>query len=697
MDANIECLRVDDAKLDVMAQKVWCDVERPIVAIPVDYKLRSRESSTSGYVMLTRGALYVFKKPKLIGQPELVAKWHPLDIRTLTLKPNLMVFEFDDYQSSLKGDDLPSLATAMITILKEATYGIKDIVLMNVNSEVPLPPVEVHQRPNMAIKWRALLLAHFYDIKGEQLYTIDYFQKWEDKQRPLMILGPSFHPGNFAPAFGHAIGWESMIDSVCFQSFAPTKFARMLDCLLENSYTIKRIIFSDMKPKRVGQFAMNRIRRTSVESWWFLRSCKEQFLGWAEHTKGLPENSMKELMLHACPWDKDVWNEFPEMVRRSPALTNCRSLEIGKMAKGTFTSKAITGLMNAMTGLQKIILKGNQCDGTTTLLACCRAKCNVRSIEVSLVHFKKPFPPNAVLPQSLLCLDVSQSAFTPDALKSLLQMVARSDLPHPIVLKACSLVVKPAVYMGLSTLNLAECRPNLAEVDWSGNTMPADAVKFLFAYLFTQQGRLRLVALNNCSTDNPVEFMKLVLQLVTAIPLCGLEFSNKFDKTLYAQFLGALGTAVSLRKLNVSGSGSQEQGLGALNQLIQQLPNLNELHADGFLPENPAAIAAFWTTVSQCPELVACDMPNEDFRHLGLTPNRLDPQTQKALALVKGKERPTCADQRVDYSIQSLASGGSGEFGPEIFKLAAKMPWRARSYDLSGHGEDSIQPLQSDE
>ena len=697
MDANIECLRVDDAKLDVMAQKVWCDVERPIVAIPVDYRLRARESATAGYVMLTRGALYVFKKPKLIGQPELVTKWHPLDIRTLTLKPNLMTFEFDNFQSSLKGDDLPALATAMITILKEATYGIKDIVLMNVNSEVPLPPVEVLQRPNMAIKWRALLLAHFYDIKGEQLYTIDYFQKWEDKQRPLMILGPSFHPGNFAPAFGHAIGWESMIDSVCFQSFAPTKFARMLDCLLENSYTIKRIIFSDMKPKRVGQFAMNRIRRTSVESWWFLRSCKEQFLGWAEHSKGLPEKSIKELMLHACPWDNDVWNEFPEIVRRSPALTNCRSLEIGKMAEGTFPVKSVCGIMEAMTGLQKIVLKGNHGDGASMLAACCKAQSNVRWIDVSLVHFKKALPANVVLPPSVLGLDISQSAFSPDALKSVLQMVARGDRQFPVVLKAVSLCMKPAAYQTLATINLQECRPNLVEVDWSGNTMPAEAVKFLFAFLFTQQARLRLVALNNCSTDNPVEFMKLVLQLVTAIPLHGLEFSNKLDKTLYAQFIGALGSAVSLRKLNLSQSGSQEQGLGALNQLIQQLPNLNELQADGFLPENPAAIAAFWATVSQCPELVACDMPNDDFRHLGLTPNRLDPQTQKALAIVKGKDRPTCAEQRVDYSIQSLQSGGNGEFGPEIFKVAAKVPWKARSYDLSGHGDEGIHALQSDE
>ena len=695
MLGNIEYIRVDDNKLDSMSQKVWCDVERPIVVIPVEYKLRARDSSTSGYLMLTRGALYVFKKPKLIGQPDLVAKFHPLDVRQMNLRAGHMVLEFDDFQASFKGDDLVHLATAMLVILKEATFGIKDIVLMNVNSEVPLPSTEVTQRPEMAIKWRALLLAHFYDIKGEQLYTIDYFQKWEDKQKPLMILGPSFHPGNFAPAFGHAIGWESKIDSVCFQGFAPTKFARMLDCLLENSYTIKRLVFSDFKPKRVGQFAMNRIGRTSVESWWFIRCCKEEFLGWAEHSKGLPEKSINELMLHACPWDNEVWKEIPELVRRSPPLSNCRLLEIGKMTDKPFQPRVLTSIIEAMNGIQKLVFKGNQGDGSDILMACCKAQTQIRSIEITLMPFHKVVQ-DVALPASLLALDISQSAFTSDSLKSVLELIVRQDAQYPIVLKARGLIIKPQVYQAMATINLGMCRPNIAEVDWSENTMSAECAKFLFAYLFTQQARLRLVALNNCSTDNPVEFMKLVLQLATAIPLSGLEFSNKYDKTLYAQFIGALGSVTSLRKLNLSHSGSAESGMGALNQILPQLPNLNELNADGFLPENPAAIAAFWTTVSQCPQLVACDMPNDDFRHLGLTPNRLDPQTQKALAIVKSKDRPTCAEQRVDYTIQNLQRGNA-DFGPEIFRLAPSVPWHLRSYTFTGHGEEHVHQLESDE
>lgn len=689
MRRNLECIRVDDSKLDAMAQKVWCDVELPIVVIPVDYKLHARDSWTAGFVMLTRGALYIFKKPKLIGQPDLVNKINLLDVRQMTLRADLMILEFDDSQTSFKGDDLPQLATAMLVILNEATYGIKDLILMKVNSDIQLPPTEVLERPEMAIKWRALLLAHFYDIKGEQLYTIDYFQKWEDKQKPLMILGPSFHPGNFAPAFGHAIGWESKIDSVCFQSFAPTKFARMLDCLLENAYTIKRIVFSDFKPKRVGQFAMNRIRRTSVESWWFIRCCKEQFLGWAEHSKGLPDNSVNELMFHACSWDNEVWRELPELVRRSPALTNCRTLEIGKVTASPFPVKVLTPLITSMCGIRKLVFKGNSGEGSSALIACCKSETHIRAIEVSLMTFKNAIPTDTVLPPTLLYLDISQNAFTSESFKSVLELITRRDAENPMVLKACGLVIKPTAYQAIQGINLSACRPNLAEVDWSDNTIPADGVKSLFAYLFTQQARLRLVSLNNCSTDNPVEFMKLVLQLTTAIPLSGLEFSNKFDKTLYAQFLGALGSATSLRKLNVSHSASGESGLGALNQLLSQLTNLNELSADGFLPENPAAVAAFWTTVSQCPQIVACDLPSDDFRHLGITPNRLDPQTQKAFAIVKGKHRPTCALQRVDYSIRSLEQG-AGEFGPEIYKLAPTVHWQLRPYMFTGHGEEHV-------
>ena len=43
MAASIEFIRADTSKLEVMAQRVWCDLERPIVACQVEFKFKEKE------------------------------------------------------------------------------------------------------------------------------------------------------------------------------------------------------------------------------------------------------------------------------------------------------------------------------------------------------------------------------------------------------------------------------------------------------------------------------------------------------------------------------------------------------------------------------------------------------------------------------------------------------------------------------
>ena len=285
---QIECIHdIDDSKVEAMCTKVWCDYERPIVAVPLEFTLSDRDSSTNGYLLFTRGAAYLFKAKFLTNQPDFVHKFHMLHVKALTIRKQSLIFEFDTTRITLKTDDAIAIATAMLTVLYESTYGVPNIQLPAIRKEAVFPDVIVNERPKNALKWRALFLAHYYDIKGEQLYTLDYFDKWEDKQKPIIILGPSLHPGNFASAYGHAVAWETKLDSVAFQSFAPTKYSSMIESLLLNACTITRVAYTDYKPKKLPIFNMH-VPKTSVKLWWFLRCCADLILLWAEESRNLP-------------------------------------------------------------------------------------------------------------------------------------------------------------------------------------------------------------------------------------------------------------------------------------------------------------------------------------------------------------------------------------------------------------------------
>ena len=159
----LPCIQVDEKKLKAMMSEVWSSLESPLVAIPVDYRLYARKKSLrSGYVLVTRGAVYVFKS-KFMKPVVFDKKIHILDMRKITItKDNMMVIEFDDYNAEIKTKSITSLYAGIFTVLREVTFGVVEFRELPVESEIPLPRVEITERIPEAIRWRALFLAHFY-------------------------------------------------------------------------------------------------------------------------------------------------------------------------------------------------------------------------------------------------------------------------------------------------------------------------------------------------------------------------------------------------------------------------------------------------------------------------------------------------------------------------------------------------------
>ncbi|OHT16835.1 hypothetical protein TRFO_12923 [Tritrichomonas foetus] len=669
---------VDDTKLESMASKVWCDLERPIVAVPLEFKLKDRDSFTNGFLMFTRGASYLFKS-KIFGHPEFIQKFHLLDVRCMILRHETLVFEFDNHAITLKTEDVAPIATAMLTVLYEATYGIQGIHLLNVRKEIAFSDVVVNERPKSALKWRALFLAHFYDIKGEQLYTVDYFDKWEDKQKSIIIIGPSLHPGNFAEAYGHAIAWEPKIDSVAFQSFAPTKYSRLIECLLQNAHHIHRIAYTDYKAKKLPQFNFH-VSQTSVKVWWFIRSCAELVLSWAQESRHLPPG-LTDILIANSHFTSDQFSELVNLIHQSEPASHMTHFEFSRTNIHNFPFNDITKLCSFSKNLEMITIRGIDVDGSHLFRAICKAQSPIKIVHLTHLQWRTQLKGDDLrLPPTLLHIDVSYSAFTQQSLKSLFVELTRYPQQIPFVLQASTLMIKPICYAGLSEIQFDLCQPNICEFDFSGNTCPAEQTRFLFAFLFTQR-RLRLLSLNNINTDNPTIFMQYIIQLAQPLNLSGLDLACKFPAQLYAQFLQALVNVKSLRHLCVSNSESGDQGLAALDMLIKGLPNLTELIADGFKPQNPAAICAVWNDISLLPSLKACDLPSDDMRNLGMQPHRLDQQTQKAFAVLKGKSKPSTIPHRVEVTLMDIRANRPPEFSPEIFERAAALVFKERDQE----------------
>jgi hypothetical protein len=453
----------------------------------------------------------------------------------------------------------------------------------------------------------------------------------------------------------------------------------MFDTLLENAQTIHRVVFSGYTTP-LPELGFSNLTKTSVTSWWFFRSAPALILHWADRSRFLPEGSVDEIVLTTVTIDQPAFKRFVESIRASKAALLMKKFELTRVILRPFPFPELFQLFSVCANLSTIVFRGIEMDASTLFSSVVKSGGHLRKIVFSHMQFRSPLEASLEVPPALLHLGIANNSIATSALVSLLKVLTAGPRAVPIVLDAASLVLKPTAYAAMSELPFDRCHPNLAELDWSGNFVPADA-RFFFAFLFTQK-RIRLFVMNNCSLEDPMEFMKLLMQLGISLPVYGLDFSGAFEPLLFAQFIQALATWPNLRRLNIAKSGAGDAGIGALNELLESQTSIMELGADGFAPSCAAAIETVWTTISRHPSIIACDLPVEDMRAVAMDSGNFRQEFAQAYFVLNAKPRITTVEQRVAFTAQTIDAGKEPEFSDEIFlKAAVNLGWNTAGYD----------------
>jgi hypothetical protein len=690
-DAAFRSVTIEPAKLATMVPRFFIpEFEQPVIAFPTEFKLKPKDGFMNGFFLLTRIAIYFFRS-KVFGAPELSAKINILRITSLIVEPKVIIVEIQQSlpPTSFKVTDPVPVVLGIQTFIQEILFGVKSALSSFViHSEITDQEVNLKQRGSFALKWRTLALSELQDLKGQQLRDVEYFGTWEKHQKKVLVLGPSFHPGNFAPAVGQSIAWETAIDSVCFQTFAPTKFSQLLDNLIIYSVSVVRIIFSDYSQKRVPQFGTTHLQTSIITSWWFIRSCPETIIAWLDFAINLSPTGCEQLALIGMAFEPEQFKSIVDRINHAPATARVQKFELSRAIIKPFPFPQIVRLLSVCQSLEVITIRGIDIEASVLFSSICTAGNRLRSIVFSQMSFRSVIE-QVELPQGLLHLGLSGNAFSPAAMVSVLKLITVRPLAVPIILEAADLVLKSAFFEQLSELAFDKCHPNIAELDWSCNRFPADP-RLFFAFLFTQK-RLRLLGLNFTRADNPVHFLQLLMKIGINLPLFGLDFSGQFDPLVFAQFLQALSAWLSLRRLNVAACGAGDGGLGALCEVVPQLSDLNELGADGFRPSTPEALEPLWTAVATLPNIVACDLPTADMEALTVAPEQVSPVFAEAVANLRARARLSTVEQRFRCTLESIRRG-EPEFSDEVFLEASQMNWGSGGYQHGGEAAECVAP-----
>jgi hypothetical protein len=175
---------------------------------------------------------------------------------------------------------------------------------------------------------------------------------------------------------------------------------------------------------------------------------------------------------------------------------------------------------------ESITLRSLDCDASHLLKAILHGQNHgLQVLRLSHMQYRTPIDKRLELPKNLTHFDCSMSAFTHDSFRSLFVFLGTQLMLIPIVFQARALVIKPTFYNDLAGLDFDSFSKNICEFDWSLNRMPNESVRYLFAFLFTQK-KLRLLVMNDVGIENPVPFLKSMIQLINSLPLPGLDISS---------------------------------------------------------------------------------------------------------------------------------------------------------------------------
>jgi hypothetical protein len=581
---------------------------------------------------------------------------------------------FDDTEFQYKISSVARVAEILITVLRQVTFGVRDVEFMRVESEIRLTAVRVRVRPRDSLRRRALMMLIYYDVEPSHARTLDYVDKWTRKPAHTFVFGPSFHPGSAAAAFGHAVAWESAVDTVAFQHFIPSRFARLLNAVFMHAASITRMGFIDYPEKHRPKLELEQVTATCISRFWFLRCCPKMILDFLEGSKHL--SFMEELVLRDIAMDGSEISHMVTVFEHSPGLKKLNAMVLAKIDAKGFPYRDFAGFLSLATGLQFLSLRSLPIDGSHVLAALSLADCNIQVLKLTHLQYRTPIDPRVALPKQLVHFDVSMSAFSHDSFKSLFTLLGCGNIAVPLVFQARAIVIKPSFYADLAGLDFDAMKPNLCEFDWSMNKLPAiDTARYLFAFLFTQK-QLRLLTMNDVGLEAPMDFLTSVTQLINALPLPGLDLSSTdIPSDVLQMFLQALGAMPHLRRLGVPNSNGGDAGIEMLTEALANLPDLNELVADGFRCTTVEKLAAFWGAVAAHEGVVACDVPVDDFRFLGLEEDTLDANFRDILEAVREKARPSTLDQRVRLTRDYLNRHESLDAGGDIFLKTSTMGW----------------------
>lgn len=553
---------------------------------------------------------------------------------------NLLVHPCDNSKYLFK-----RMCDIIYTNLWHVEYAVKPKIRF-VGISIPQP-----KRGEHSLKRRALIMAHYCFSKGESLECADYFKnKWNGE--PILVIGPTFHPGGYAIPFGAAVGFESSLTTLVMKNSNFSLISQFLSAVINSSQTITTLGFTDYSRGKSPSLDVPEIIRTTIKSIILNNCCSDMVNSVTYIIDQLPA-PIESFTLACHSYNQTDSETVFQAISTSYNLQKLTSLAFSHLNFAVFPMKAFSSLCSSLDNLECLEISHINIDGSQIIEAACADAPKIRKLILKGMKFENEWKiqKNFNLPVTLSLLNISETHFAHSSFANFLQNITAKLTKVPFFLICRSLKFSESAFTEFqSNFDPSKCQSNLLEFDMSDNMIPKLAFGPLFTFIQTQE-RLRNLIFTNVSTDDQLNFLHKLSAVKPGPIFSGIDLSGQFKPIMIHQFITSIPNSSQLRHLSLKNSHAGNKGFDHVANLLNILTNLNEIEIDGMQPQSKEGnekhpLIKCWEKIKNNKTLTANDLPIIDLSELGFSIEQLTPE--EAEEQLKAIEEANEANKKED-------------------------------------------------
>lgn len=626
----------------MLAISRWGANESPLFASEIEYKGKTQPVTASGYLLITIGAIYIFKK-RILGGAAIRHHISPFDIITLDhqndrftmyLKDNSDKYNLDKpripldtmrvsdylndtdsegkhrefhehYSITIKSKQyIRRIALTVFSICESALWKNETILHPKFRSNQIKFPVLRGPTFKGLLEKRAIIMAHYAFPDAKNLEAAEYFStKWNDTQS--FVISRGFHPAIYCRPFANALGYEYKLKSVCFDNAQFKEFPEFVNILAKSALTINLIAFANYKSNFNLVFDFTDLKDTNVLNWMII-SCNLDILLTFVDSCIRSEFAPHRLIYGRTTLNQQNTDNFFDAIKRIKGLHAVKLFELNFVVP---RFDAVQNFVRTMSSLVELEISHSSYDGSQLLNTICDCESNIMCVYLTNCKFNDVTKFN--LPKKIAAFDFSNSSFQGTSLRDLIQYCVDTPSESKFALRLKNIRISES-----DLLNLKSLKPtgnaNICEFDFSGNFIPKGAYIEILEFLASQT-TLKMLCLESITSDAMTRVIPRIARYVKQSEIDTFFISGRIAPREYSSMLMTLLERNKLKRFHMVNSGAGNLAIKLLKEIIISYP-IEEIACDGFKPDTTQedAISDLWYAIARSQTIKYCDQPKKD-------------------------------------------------------------------------------------